>query len=126
MGKESTSVSKPTSIERRKINRRNVSFYLPVMDATTKQVIGHLMDISPIGLMMDSKIHIPTNMKYPLHMDLMEDIAGQASLEFIAISKWCRPDSIQPYLYNVGFNIIEITPGNLEVVKRIAEKYGEG
>ena len=119
-------MSKTTAIERLKQNRRNVSFYLPVMDNNTKQVIGHLMDISPIGLMMDSKIPIPTNLKYNLRLDLMEDIAGKAILEFVAISVWCRPDSIQPYLYNVGFNIIEITPGNLEVVKRIAEKYGEG
>ena len=119
-------MSKPTTIERRKHNRRNVSYYLPVMDNNTKQVIGHLMDISPIGLMMDSKIPIPTNLKYTLHLDLMEDIAGQASLEFVAISIWCRPDSIQPYLYNAGFNIMAISPGDLEVVKRIAEKYGQG
>jgi len=119
-------VSKPTSIERRKLHRRNVSYYLPVMDNNTKQVIGHLMDISSIGLMMDSKIPIPTNLKYTLHMDLMEEIAGQASLEFTAISKWCRPDKVQPFLYNAGFHIISIAPGALEVVKIIAEKYGEG
>lgn len=119
-------MSKPTSIERRTINRRNVSYYLPVMDYNSKQVIGHLMDISPIGVMMDSKIPIPTKLKYTLHMDLMEEIAGQASLDFVAVSIWCRPDPIQPFLYNAGFHIVEITPGNMAVVKYIAEKYGQG
>jgi len=119
-------MSKPTSVERRKLNRQNVSYYLPVMDNNTKQVIGHLMDISPVGLMMDSKIPIPTNLKFTLHMDLMEEIVGQASLEIAAISKWCRPDAIQPFLYNAGFHIVDITPGNLEVIKCIAEKYGGG
>jgi len=118
-------MSKPAMTERRKLIRRNVSFYLPVMDNNTKQVIGHLMDISPIGLMMDSKIPIPTNLTYNLHMDLMEEIAGQASLEFVAISIWCRPDSIQPYLYNAGFHIVNISPGDMEVVKQIAERYGQ-
>jgi hypothetical protein len=94
------------------------------MDTTSQQVIGHLIDISPVGLMMDSKIAVPTNLKYNLHMDLMEEIAGRASLEFTAISIWCRPDPIQPFLYNAGFHIIEIAPGDLEVVKKIAEKYG--
>jgi hypothetical protein len=117
-------VSKTTAIERRKQNRRNVSFYLPVMDNNTKQVIGHLVDISPIGLMMDSKVPIPTNLKYNLRLDLLEDIAGKAILEFVATSIWCRPDSIQPYMYNAGFHIIDISPADLEVVKRIAEKYG--
>jgi PilZ domain len=117
-------MSKPTSIERRKIDRHNVSYYLAVMDTTSQQIIGHLIDISPIGLMMDSKIPVPTNLKYTLHLDLMEEIAGQASVEFVATSIWCRPDAIQPYLYNAGFHIIEITPGNLEVVKQIAKRYG--
>ena len=117
-------MSKPIATERRRFLRRNVSYYLPVMDKNTQQVIGHVVDISPIGLMMDSKISIPTNVRYDLSMDLMEEIAGQASVEFVGISKWCRPDPIQPFLYNVGFFIVDITPDNLEVVNIIAEKYG--
>jgi hypothetical protein len=117
-------VSKPNLIERRKLNRRNVSYYMPVVDNNTRQVIGHLMDISPIGLMMDSKIPIPTNLKYSLRLDLTEDIAGKAILEFVAVSVWCRPDSVQPYMYNAGFHIVDISPADLEVIKRIAEKYG--
>jgi hypothetical protein len=119
-------VNKPNTVERRKLIRRNVSYYLPVLDNNTKQVIGHLVDISPIGLMMDSKVPIPTNLRYNLRLDLMEDIAGTAILEFVAVSVWCRPDTIQPYMYNAGFHITDISPTNLEVVKRIAEKYGEG
>ena len=125
MAKELAPVKKPNSIERRKLNRRKVSYYLPIMDDNTKQVIGHLMDISPTGLMMDSKIPIPANLKYDLRLDLMEDIAGKSILEFVAISKWCRSDSLQPYMYNAGFQIINISPDNIEVIKRIAEKYGE-
>ena len=119
-------MSKPTSTDRRKLNRRNVSFYLPVMDDATNQGIGHIIDISPTGLMMDSKIPVPTNLKYRLRLDLKEDIAGIAALEFDAISKWCRPDTMQPYMYNVGFQIINLTPDDIEGIKRIAEKYGQG
>ena len=117
-------MGKPTSIERRKQNRRNVSYYLPVKDNNTKQIIGHLMDISPTGLMMDSKIPIPTHLKYSLRLDLMEEIAGKATLEFEAITKWCRPDPIQPYLYVAGFQIMNINLDEIEVIKLIAEKYG--
>ena len=119
-------MSKPTLIERRKLNRRNVSYYLPVMDDNTKQVVGHLIDISPTGLMMDSKIPVPTNLRYNLRIDLMEDIAGKAIVEFDAVSIWCRPDPIQPYLYNAGFQIVNIGPEDVEVIKIIAEKYGQG
>ena len=119
-------MNKPRPNERRKLQRRNVSYYLPVVDSNLQQVIGHLMDISLTGLMMDSKTPIPTNLKYNLHLDFMEDIAGRASLDFTAISIWCRPDSIQPFLYNAGFKITNIAPEDVEVVKRIAEKYGSG
>jgi hypothetical protein len=114
----------PNPPERRRLERRDLSYYLPVMDNNTQQVIGHLVDISPVGLMMDSKMPVPTNLKYSLRLDLMEDIAGKAILEFIAVSKWCRPDSIQPYLYNAGFEITNIAPDDYEVIKLIAEKYG--
>ena len=131
MAKESTTLNKPiistpTFKERRRMNRRNISYYLPVMDSVTKQVIGHIMNLSPIGMMMDSQVPIPANQKFGLHMDLMEEIAGQASLEFVATSIWCLADSIQPFLYNAGFSITEISPADLEVVKQIAEKYGKG
>ncbi len=119
-----TPPSKPPFIERRKMERRKISYYMPIMDSFTKQVVGHLMNLTPIGLMMDSNIPIPLKQKYDLHIDLMEEIAGHASLEFVAYSIWCQPDPIQPFLYNAGFIIIDFPPGDLEVIKQIEEKYG--
>ncbi len=119
-------MNKNTSIERRKLHRRNVSYYLPVIDSNTQKVIGHLMDINTTGLMMDSTVSVPTNLKYNLRLDLMENIAGKGVLEFTAMSKWCRPDKLQPYMFNAGFQITNISPDVLEVVKIIAEKYGKG
>ena len=114
----------PNQRERRRLERRNVSYYLPVLDNKTRRVIGHLVDISPVGLMMDSKIPVPTNLKYDLHLDFMEEIAGKAYVDFTARSKWCRPDSIQPYLYNAGFDFTNLADEDIEIIKRIAEKYG--
>jgi hypothetical protein len=113
-----------TATERRKLKRRNLSYYLPVIDMNTQQVMGHLVDITPVGLMMDSKKPIPTNLDFNLHLDLMKDVSEKASIEFTARSKWCRPDTIQPYLFNAGFQIINLSPEDTEIVKRIAEKYG--
>jgi hypothetical protein len=123
--KESTSVTKLPFHERRKMDRRKISYYMPIMDSFTKQLVGHLMNLSPIGLMMDSNVPIPPNQKFNLHIDLMEEIAGHASLEFVAYSIWCQPDPIQPFLYNAGFIMIDFSPGDLEVINQISEKYGE-
>ena len=119
-------MNQPNPHERRRLKRRNVSYYLPILDNSSQKVVGHLVDISPVGLMMDSKVPIPTNMRYDLRLDFVEAISGKAYLQFNARSKWCRPDSIQPFLFNVGFEFLNISPSDLEIVKRIMEKYGAG
>ncbi len=119
-------MNKPTPQERRRLIRRNVSYYLPVMDCKTGDVIGHIVDISLVGFMMDSKVPVSTNIKFDLHLDFMEEIAGRAFLDFSASSKWCHQDPIQPYLYNAGFEFFNIPLQDVEVIKSIAEKYGAG
>lgn len=118
-------MNKPAPHERRRLKRHNVSYYLPVMDRNSGQVIGHMVDISPVGFMMDCKAPIPSNKKYDLHLDFMEDIAGHAFFDFSAYSKWCRHDSIQPYLFNAGFEITDLARADLEVIRSIMDKYGE-
>ena len=115
---------KPSAHERRKFERRNLSYYLPILDNDSQQVIGHLVDISPIGLMIDCKRNIPSGQNFNLRLDLMENVAGKAFIEFVARCRWCRSDNIQPFLYNAGFEIVTISADTLEIVKKIAEKYG--
>jgi hypothetical protein len=117
-------MAKMTAQERRRSKRRNLSYYLPVINNDTAQVVGHLADITPVGMMMDSKNPIPTNLGFNFRLDLMEDLGEKGYIEFRVLSKWCREDSIQPYLYNVGFEIVSISPKDAEIVKRIQEKYG--
>ncbi len=117
---------KPTIQERRKFKRKSLSYYLPILDNDTEQVLGHLVDISPIGLMIDCKRNIPSGQQFHLRLDLMEGIAEKPEVEFTGECKWCRSDKIQPYLYNAGFQITEISEEDLSVIKMIAEKYGSG
>jgi len=80
------------------------------------------MNLSPIGLMMDSQVPIPAHQKLSLHMESHGRDCRSGFLEFVATSIWCMPDSIQPFLYNAGFSITDISPADLEVVNQIAEK----
>jgi hypothetical protein len=111
--------------ERRKSNRLNVSYYLPVQDSDSGQVIGHLVDISPLGLMIDCKEPLPTGLVYNLRLDLVGDLAEKPFVEFAARSKWCRSDPIQPFMYNAGLEITRVSSADAQIVKRIAERYGK-
>ena len=114
----------PTKRERRKIERRNISFYLSIYDNATGKVIGHLVNISPIGLLLDAQAPITVDQKYDLHLEFMEDVEGRASLDITTICKWCKNDPVQPFVFNAGFEIQALGPGDQEVINAIAEKYG--
>ena len=110
--------------EKRKIDRRDFTYYMQVKDDATKQVMGYLSDISTGGFKIDSPTSIPTGHDFRLHLDLTPDIADKNSLVFIARSKWIRRDHVDPNTFNVGFEIINIAPGDMLIIQRMFEKYG--
>ncbi len=117
-------MAEPNKQERRKTGRLSVSYYLPVLDSKTEQVVGHLVDISSTGLMIDCKEPLPTNLDFDLRLDLVGDLAEKPFVEFSARSKWCRADPIQPFMYNAGMEITKIAPDDSAIVQRIADRYG--
>ncbi|MCJ7434363.1 MAG: PilZ domain-containing protein [Anaerolineales bacterium] len=110
--------------ERRKLNRREFSDYLRLMNENTGELVGHLSDISTGGFKMESKNPISANLDFLLRMDNISAVADKDHLVFSARSRWCRPDSTDPALYNVGFQLIDIAPEDIEIFFRIFEKYG--
>ncbi len=110
--------------ERRTTPRRNFSYYMRVVDDMTQQLVGHLSDISLRGFKLDCSQALPAEKDFRLRMDLTSDISDRPSIVFTARSKWCRPDSIDPFINNVGFEIINISIVDGQIYQRIVEKYG--
>jgi hypothetical protein len=111
------------SQERRRLKRHNLSYYMLVLDSNTQQVMGHLLNITPHGLMMDSSQPLPLERTYRLRLDLAPDIADKDHISFLARSKWCRPDKFEPHLYDIGFSITGISVHDAGIIQRISEKY---
>ena len=109
---------------KRKINRRDFTYYMQVTDDLTKQLIGYLSDISTGGFKLDSQKEIRPGQDFRLHIDLTAEIADKTSMVFIARSKWCRRDHVDPNTFNVGFEIINISPSDMDIFQRMFEKYG--
>lgn len=109
--------------ERRKLDRRSISYYLRIIDVGADQMIGHLSDISLQGLMMDSQKPIPVKKEYRLRINTTADVADKDFIEFAARSKWCELDALEPGLYDIGFEIVKIDPLDAEIVQRIMDKY---
>ena len=111
--------------ERRNLERKDFSYYMQLVDSDTQQMVGHLVDISSGGFKLDSQSPIPVNKDFRLRMDLTSEVADKPTMSFVARSRWCQVDPLDPFIYNVGFQLINISPGDREIISRMIEKYGK-
>lgn len=112
------------NMERRKLNRRNFSYYMRVMDESNGELVGHLADISTGGFKLDSRKPIPLNTDFRFRIELTGEVANKTFMVFAARSKWCQHDHYDPSAYNVGFQIVNMTAADFEIFARMFEKYG--
>lgn len=110
--------------EKRKLTRRNFSYYMRVIDETNGKLVGHLADISSGGFKLDCAQSIPSNKDFRLRIELTSEVAAKSFMVFMARSKWCRSDPIDPTSFNVGFQITNMTPSDFDIFARMFEKYG--
>jgi hypothetical protein len=111
--------------ERRRLERKDFSYYMRLVDNDTQDLVGRLMDISSGGFKIDSQTPIPVNKDFRLRMDLTSEVANKPAMVFLARSKWCEVDPLDPFIYNVGFQLVNISPADLEIFQRMMEKYGK-
>ena len=111
--------------ERRNIERKDFSYYMRLIDSETKDLLGHLTDLSSGGFKLDSPTPIEAEKDFRLQMELTSEVADKGSMAFVARSKWCHVDALDPFIYNVGFQMISIEPENMEIIIRMMEKYGK-
>lgn len=112
------------SAEKRKLSRRAFSYYMRVMNEANGQLVGHLADISTGGFKLDSTNAIPNNKDFRLRIELTSEVANKNFMVFMARSKWCTADPMDPNAYNVGFQITNMSPSDFEIFSRMVEKFG--
>jgi hypothetical protein len=111
--------------ERRTTPRKKFSFYMRVLDDDTREILGHMVEVGAIGLQLETTVPLPIKKDYYLRLELTPELADRPVIIFIARTKWCKIDAIEPNLYRVGFEIIEIMPDDREIFIRILTKFGQ-
>ncbi len=110
--------------ERRTTPRKKFFFYMRVIDDDTEEILGHMVEVSSIGLQLETSVPFPVDKDYYLRVEITPDLGDRPYIVFIGRSKWCKMDVILPNLYHVGFSIAEIIPDDKEIFLRILAKYG--
>jgi hypothetical protein len=109
-------------VKTRRQERTRLIYHLRVFDARRKRLLGHMVDITPEGLMLIGENPLPAGKKYSLRMDLPRNLMVDAHLTFSAESKWCTKDQNGDF-YSVGFRIVKMTPEALAVVQKLARDF---
>ncbi len=107
---------KEDTSNQRMLRRHYLIYYLRVFDRETGVVIGHLVDITPKGIMIirDAPIEVGTE----LHLRLRwRNSSGRLQMaDFTGECRWCKPD-VNPDFYGAGF---AISAANEEHIKAIS------
>ena len=109
--------------ERRKLKRRHLLYYLRVHSAPEGQLVGHVADITPEGLMLMTERELPIGETLSLRMTMPGDPGERNSLEFEATSLWCRRD-INPDFWDVGFKTEGLSRAQAGVIETLIDDYG--
>jgi hypothetical protein len=104
--------------------RKEFYYHLRVIDDETKEVVGHLEDISTGGFRLNTQKPVPINQDFRLCMQLPKEVSDIPFMVFEARSRWCSVNPIDSDTYNVGYQLIQFAPKDLEVFIRMMEKYG--
>ena len=67
--------------ENRTVERRRLVFYLRLFDLESKDILGHLTDISTAGLMLVSVCPIKKDAVYDVRLILPKEVAGRTELQ---------------------------------------------
>ena len=105
--------------------RKDFSYYMQVFDEETQELVGHLADISAGGFKLDSLKPIPPEKDFKFRLNLTSEVADKPFMVFVARSKWCKIDPLDPLCYNVGFQLLNISPKDIGIFNRIMENYGD-
>ena len=109
--------------DQRKKERRSSSLYLRFMNNQTGEPVGDLADISRIGFRLESLKPIPINAEFTFRVDLSPVISRKPYMVITAQSRWSKPDPLDGRLFDVGFEIIKIGPGDTQTFELILDQY---
>jgi hypothetical protein len=109
-------------MDTRRQERTRLIYHLRVFDARRKKLLGHMVDITPEGLMLIGETPVPVGRKYSLRMDLPRNLMADGHLTFSAESKWCTKDTTEDF-YSMGMRIVKMTPEALALVQRLTRDF---
>jgi len=89
--------------------------YFDVIDVSTNQSVGHLIDLTLEGMKIITKKPLKQGQVFDFRIELPEEVDGVHKITSRVSCVWCERD-INPEFYYAGFKIVDMTPPFSEIV----------
>ena len=109
--------------DKRKLKRHRLIYYLRVCSMPSGLLLGHLIDITPAGILIVGESLLTVEQDFDLHMDLPGDIQGKGSILFQARCIWSRKDPA-PSFYASGFQFGRVAPEDMHIIASLIQDFG--
>ena len=109
--------------EQRILKRHHLIYYLRVYDNTSSRVLGHVVDISPQGVLLITDEPLVPGESRRLRMRFPGMSTSRDELIFDAVCRWCRPDE-NPAFYLVGLQIQNVLPEEADFIQGMIRELG--
>jgi c-di-GMP-binding flagellar brake protein YcgR len=111
--------------EKRKFARRRPNYYLKVLDESTQELKGSLVDISQAGMMLAGRQPIKVDAVHTFRMALPDSLQGERQVVIKARSVWCNQDIDSDFFdyYSAGFEFDNPAPSIREVIDKSTRSY---
>jgi hypothetical protein len=107
--------------EKRKLERVRPNPAPDILDRDSMRVVGHLVDITSEGVMLQNKDPFKPETVLHLRMSIPTKSAGHKEIDFDAECKWCMASSDAGGYY-AGLQLLNPVPGLVELMKLLVEE----
>lgn len=108
--------------ERRKLERKYLTFFSRVIDRRNGQLIGYLADMTTGGAMLICDKPLEINQVLHMRIDLPEGYARE-TLDLNARVVWSQPEQ-DPDTFRTGLQLMNITPEEISLLGRLVAEFG--
>ncbi len=109
--------------DQRREGRDRITFYLRVFDGKSTRIVGHLVNISPRGLLLLCDDPVEAGEDYRLRLCLPPVVLDRREVVISATSRWCSRDDDSGF-FRAGFQIHDPSPETVKTVEMLVEKCG--
>lgn len=106
-GQNSSSELSQETYERRIFKRRQLIYYLELFDDKDRRCIGHVVDISPEGMLVMSERPFGMHQVYHFIIAYKREPLKRELFQVTARSRWCMP-GMHAHFYDTGFELIRL------------------